>query len=501
MIRPRTADIRRLSSKTTSLEGMEEDPSFLMPSSKIDSRSVKSLEMSDEEPGISRPQSVGRTSSSGHPHKLSTREVSLGDDKSDISANATTPTSSKESRPRSNALVKKPRPAIKRGVTHEPAVMANVQETSITSKLRRNRAATIANKIPLNDDFQMQKIPLETALAHLTKKVPSISIQESTEEEIYLKFLSNFPKTTKWNRQTYLLGLLKECDPVDMKFLNLKLPLFHRDFFNLLDKKTAFQILEYIHPRDIVTCSLACTTWAKFFSSKDVWYSLYTSMGLASMASVFHLKNGSVKDNAKKYYSIFNWAHGIFSYRSFQAHSLAVLCMSFDGKTVCTGSSDKSCKLYSIKNGECLRVFEGHDESINAVQHDDQLVVTGSVDRAIKVWSNKDEGLLLCTMHGHEYSVTCLKMNSGVLISGSADKTVRIWDLSSFYEVKAVIIAEPSSDLLPEQVQQAEPRRRKRNKSIAPKSYCLRTLHGHECAVKSLDFYGDIIISGDIRGI
>ena len=36
--------------------------------------------------------------------------------------------------------------------------------------------------------------------------------------------------------------------------------------------------------------------------------------------------------------------------------------------------------------------------------------------------------------------------------------------------------------------------------ALTSKSYCWRTLHGHESAIKSLDFFEDVIISGDIRG-
>lgn len=83
------------------------------------------------------------------------------------------------------------------------------------------------------------------------------------------------------------------------------------------------------------------------------------------------------------------------------------------------------------------------------------------------------------------------------MISGSEDKTVRLWDLSDFSKTKSEVQLNVAS------------RRKKRKEmndaieqAVAPtsKSYCWRTLHGHESAIKSLDFFEDVIISGDIRG-
>lgn len=140
-------------------------------------------------------------------------------------------------------------------------------------------------------------------------------------------------------RQGLLFRILKQCDPFDMRYIGEILPTLHRDFlrcefliFRLLPRKISFLILSYVSPRDISVCTMVSKKWAKLTHAKDLWYFLYTCIGLNSMASVFHLPNSSALQNARRFESLGNWARGIFKYRSFQAHELSILSSYFDGR-------------------------------------------------------------------------------------------------------------------------------------------------------------------------
>lgn len=220
--------------------------------------------------------------------------------------------------------------------------------------------------------------------------------------------------------------------------LNTTIPRFHRDFLSLCNLKIVYRILEYVSPTDLITGSSVSKKWYQIMKSQELWYSLYDFIGLASMAKVFFMPNGSVASNANLFSSIYNWAHGIFSYRFFQAHYLGVLSMSFDGKTVATASSDMSAKVFSIKNGALLRTLTGHDGPIHSIQHDSEKVITGSNDCTIRIWDNHGKGNLLGIFKYHTKPITCLKLCNEMLISGSEDKTGNIVFLLKMWYSKSL---------------------------------------------------------------
>ena len=205
--------------------------------------------------------------------------------------------------------------------------------------------------------------------------------------------------------------------------LNETIPRFHRDFLSLLDLKTIYKILEYVSPSDLITGSTVSKRWYQIMKSQELWFALYDSIGLASMAKDFFVTDGRVVSNANLFSSIYNWAHGIFSYRCFQAHYLGVLSMSFDGKTVATASSDMSAKVFNVRTGVLQRVLKGHDGPIHAIQHDSEKVATGSNDCSIRIWDNHGKGDLLGKFIYHTRPITCLKLRDNMLVSGSEDRT------------------------------------------------------------------------------
>ena len=76
--------------------------------------------------------------------------------------------------------------------------------------------------------------------------------------------------------------------------------------------------------------------------------------------------------------------------KTFQGHKNCInsVVLSSDGRTVVSGSGDKTLKLWSVSSGECLKTFQGHSNNILIVAFspDGRTVVSGSSDMTLKLW-------------------------------------------------------------------------------------------------------------------
>lgn len=80
----------------------------------------------------------------------------------------------------------------------------------------------------------------------------------------------------------------------------------------------------------------------------------------------------------------------------------------------------------------------GHRGSVTgvAVSFDGKWIITGSSDRSARVW-DADTGQQLLTLEGHTDNVTCVAISSDGrrIVTGSNDGTAKIWDASSGQEI------------------------------------------------------------------
>ena len=81
------------------------------------------------------------------------------------------------------------------------------------------------------------------------------------------------------------------------------------------------------------------------------------------------------------------------------------------------------------------RITAGHKDSINVLTlyPDGKTLATGSADKTIQLWNNADTDKPLYTLTGHTEGITAIDfaVDAKLLASGSSDKTVRLWDLTT----------------------------------------------------------------------
>ncbi|MCA2733579.1 MAG: hypothetical protein IM470_06640 [Microcystis sp. M158S2] len=117
----------------------------------------------------------------------------------------------------------------------------------------------------------------------------------------------------------------------------------------------------------------------------------------------------------------------------FQGHQYNVTSVAFapDGKSLLTGSDDKTAKLWSI-DGKLLQTFQGHQDHVTSVAFapDGKSLLTGSWDKTAKLWSI--DGKLLQTFQGHQAYVNSVAFSPDgkSLLTGSWDKTAKLWSIN-----------------------------------------------------------------------
>ncbi|MFN9315256.1 MAG: NACHT and WD repeat domain-containing protein [Microcystis sp.] len=194
---------------------------------------------------------------------------------------------------------------------------------------------------------------------------------------------------------------------------------------------------------------------------------------------------------------------------TFEEHNGLVRSVNFspNGETLVSGSWDGTIKLWDVEKRQKIHTFEVHPRvrSVN-FRPDGKTLVSGSNDKTIKLWDVKT-GKEIHTSYafkGHEGPVRSVNFspNGETLVSGSYDKTIKLWDVKTGKEIHTFeghdgpvrsVNFSPNGKTL---VSGSD------DKTIklwnVEKRQEIRTLHGHNSRVRSVNFSpnGKTLVSG-----
>ena len=125
--------------------------------------------------------------------------------------------------------------------------------------------------------------------------------------------------------------------------------------------------------------------------------------------------------------------------RTFSGHNLRVNSLAFspDGKTLGSGSNDKTVRLWKINSGEQLHILEGHSSNVSTVAFTpDSKSLLSSGGGGIRVWDVETGELRHTFAEDFEY-VKCFAINpTGQSLAIEVDNGIEIWDLTSNEKVQ-----------------------------------------------------------------
>ena len=113
---------------------------------------------------------------------------------------------------------------------------------------------------------------------------------------------------------------------------------------------------------------------------------------------------------------------------------IAIAC-SYKGATVAKVFDGTPSECFIERVGSHWHVVSGHTDpvSVLTLYEDGKTVATGSTDKTIEVWNVANINKPLYTLTGHTGGITAMdfSVDAKLLASGSSDKTVRLWDLTT----------------------------------------------------------------------
>ena len=119
-----------------------------------------------------------------------------------------------------------------------------------------------------------------------------------------------------------------------------------------------------------------------------------------------------------------------------EGHTDDVISVTFspDGKTLASGSDDRTVRLWDVNTGQVKTTLRDHTSGVTSVVYspDGKTLASGSGDRTVKLW-DVNTGQVKTSLRDHTSGVTSVvySPDGKTLASGSDDRTVRLWDVNT----------------------------------------------------------------------
>lgn len=117
----------------------------------------------------------------------------------------------------------------------------------------------------------------------------------------------------------------------------------------------------------------------------------------------------------------------------FDGHDAAVNAVKLKDNVLVSGSGDRSICIWSLQTGKMLHKIEIHQRGIACLQYNGRSIVSGSTDESVRIYDIEQKTEVAC-LQGHTDLVRSVQAvfdrvgEVKTIISGSYDGTVRVWE-------------------------------------------------------------------------
>lgn len=131
------------------------------------------------------------------------------------------------------------------------------------------------------------------------------------------------------------------------------------------------------------------------------------------------------------------------NYRVISGHLGWVRSVAFDpgNEWFCTGSADRTIKIWEVATGKLKLTLTGHIEQIRglAVSSRHPYLFSAGDDKQVKCW-DLEYNKAIRSYHGHLSGVYCLALHPtlDILCTGGRDSVCRVWDIRSKAQIFAL---------------------------------------------------------------
>ncbi|KNA19915.1 hypothetical protein SOVF_057280 [Spinacia oleracea] len=131
------------------------------------------------------------------------------------------------------------------------------------------------------------------------------------------------------------------------------------------------------------------------------------------------------------------------NYRVISGHLGWVRSLAFDPSNnwFCTGSADRTIKIWDVATGHLKLTLTGHIEQVRglAVSQRHTYMFSAGDDKMVKCW-DLEQNKVIRAYHGHLSGVYCLALHPtlDVLLTGGRDSVCRVWDIRSKTQIFAL---------------------------------------------------------------
>jgi hypothetical protein len=195
---------------------------------------------------------------------------------------------------------------------------------------------------------------------------------------------------------------------------------------------TGFAFYQWNEAQKNTINALAQTSEASLLSNRQLEAMVAAVQADRRLKNPFLFPDAATSQNASA--ALQRAVYSVQEHNRLEGHSAPVWSVVFspDGKTLASGSVDRSIKLWDVATGKVINTLNGHSNWVYSVvfSPDGKTLASGSQDNSIKLW-DVATGKVIHTLNGHShwvYSVV-FSPDGKTLASGSQDNSIKLWKL------------------------------------------------------------------------